>query len=419
MSRIPVGRFVGFLCFAWCGLSAFAPAEDWPCFHGPERDNRSDETGLLKTWPAKGPDLLWTANFLGKGYSSVAVSDGVIYTAGKSDRQTFVYAIDTLGRPRWKAANGAAWKAGALMFWAKNYDGARSTPTVDDGMVYHLGGLGRLAAFDSETGKEQWFVDLRERFDAPLPRYGFCESVLVVDEKLICCPGGAKGYIVALDKKTGKPIWANTDLRDEAGYCSPIVVAYGGGRQVMSMSAKTVFGADLKTGRLRWQVAHGNFRDNNATDPVFHDGRVYASSGYGGGSILVRLGGAGAAMQARRVWKSDLLDNHHGGVVLVDGYLYGAGHHSQGWHCLAFMTGKLQYRAEGKGALTYADGMLYCLDEKGTMSLVKANPARWEVAASFTLPAGGEGLWWAHPVVSNGRLYLRHDNRLFAYDVKE
>ena len=304
------------------------------------------------------------------------------------------------------------------MAHATGYNGSRSTPTWDDGTVYHLSEGGRLVALEAQSGKEVWHRDLPKQFDAVIPKYGFAESVLIHGERLICCPGGSKGYMACLDKKTGKTIWANTGIQGTQAYCSPVLADFGGRRQVISMSAKALFGVDFATGKLLWNVEHGNERENSATDPIFHGGHVYASSGYGKGSILVRLKPVQGGIEAKTVWSSKLLDNHHGGVVLVDGYLYGAGHQAEGWFCLDFMTGRQAWKASGKGSLTYADGMLYCLDERGTMALVEATPKERRVASSFRLPKGGAGLYWAHPVVCGGRLYVRHADALFAYDIQ-
>ena len=400
------------------GVASAGQSEEWPQFHGPTRDNKSTETGLLKKWPDGGPKLLWTASGLGKGYSSVSIADGLIYTAGKIEKQTFVFAFDTAGRPKWKVASGASWVAGKNMRWAMRYDGSRATPTIREGTAYHVSGQGRLTAFSAQDGREVWTMDLLEQFDAKCPKYGICESVSIDGDKLICCPGGTKGYMVALDRKTGKLIWANTEIKDPVGWCSALILELGGLRQIITMSAKAVFGVDVNTGKLLWRVEHGNVRNNNATDPIFNDGYVYASSGYGGGSILVKLTAAEAGIQAEKVWSSKLLDNHHGGVVLVDGHLYGSGHNSKGWFCLDFMTGEKKYQEPGKGSLTYADGMLYCMSEKGLMSLVEATPSARKVVSSFQVPKGGEGAHWAHPVICGGRLYVRHADKLFVYDVK-
>jgi len=393
-------------------------AEDWPVFHGPNRCNRSTETGLLKSWPKDGPPLLWTASDLGKGYSSVTISKGNIYTAGSVKGQTHVISLGLDGKQKWKVPNGSSWKASSRMRHATAYDGARATPTVDGEIVYHLGETGRLAAMNAADGKEIWTLDVLKKFNAPSSKYGLCESVLVVDDKLICCPGGAGAFMVALDKKTGKTLWVSRGIKGTVAYSSASIATFAGRRQVLNMSSEGVFGVDLETGKLLWQAGLVNFRNNNCTDPIFHDDCVFASSGYGAGSIMVRLEKNGNSIKAKPLWKSKVLDNHHGGVVLIDGRLYGSGHQSKGWHCLDFKTGKAVHRGEGKGSLTYAEGMLYCLDETGTMSLVKAEPGQHAVVSSFTPPKGGRGLWWAHPVVCSGRLYIRHDGRLFAYDIK-
>ena len=399
-------------------LARSAAPADWPQFHGPNQDNKSVETGLLKEWPEGGPKLLWTASGIGKGYSTVSVADGLIYTAGMTDNQTYVFAFDLEGKLRWKAANGESWSAEKQMRWAIGYNGSRSTPTIHDGIAYHLGELGRLAALDAKTGQESWSEDLFQQFEAKCPKYGLAESVRIDGDKLICCPAGAKGYMVALEKKTGKLVWVNTELSDPVGYCSAIFADFAGLRQVVTMSAKAVFGVDVKTGKLLWQVPHTNERSNSATDPIFHDGYVYASTGYGAGSILIKLGAADSGVGAEKVWSSTLLDNHHGGVVLLDGYLYGSGHKAAGWFCLDLKTGEPKYQEPGKGSLTYADGMLYCYDEKGLMELVESTPEARRVASSFQVPKGGEGAYWAHPVVCGGRLYVRHADNLYAYDIK-
>ena len=392
------------------------PAGEWPCFHGPRRDNKSTETGLLKSWPADGPKLLWGASGLGKGYSSVSVAGGRIHAAGMYRGQTAVVAFDMDGRLLWRKTNGPAWRS--TMSHAVAYDGARGTPTVDDGRVYQLGECGRLAAFDARTGDEVWALDLFKAFGAETPKYGLGESVLIDGDKLICCPGGTKGYMVCLEKKTGKLLWANTEIEGTVGYSSLVPVEFGGFRQLLGMSAKAVYGVDAATGKLLWSIPHANVRENSATDPVFHDGHVFATTGYGKGSILVRLAARAGGIAAETAWSTKLMDNHHGGVVLVDGCLYGAGHEAKGWFCLDFLTGKPAWRADGKGSLTWAEGMLYCLDEKGTMSLVEATPKEYRPVSSFGVPKGGAGLYWAHPVVCGGRLYIRHADKLLAYAIR-
>ncbi|MGB2821169.1 MAG: PQQ-binding-like beta-propeller repeat protein, partial [Phycisphaerae bacterium] len=275
---------VGWVVFPLAGAEG---EREWPCFHGPRRDNRSRETGLLKSWPAGGPGLLWTASGLGSGYSSVTIADGRIYTAGMIRNQTYVFALDPGGEVKWRQPNGRSWQS--TMSHAVAYAGARGTPTYDAGRIYHLGERGRLAAFDARSGKEIWSSELLKRFDAEVPKYGLAGSVLIDGDRLIVCPGGAKGHMVCLGKAAGKLVWACTEIAGTVAYSSPVIAELGGVRQVLGMSSKTAFGVDAGTGKLLWSVAHGNYRENSATDPIFHKGHVFASCGYGQGSVVVRL----------------------------------------------------------------------------------------------------------------------------------
>jgi len=373
----------------------------------------------MQTWPEEGPKLLWTTSDIGFGYSSVAIVGDRIFTAGMIDRQTYVTALDMMGKQIWQRLNGQSWQASKRQTWAVPYAGSRATPTVDGQTVYHLSELGRLAAFDSRTGEERWNVELLKTFDAERPEYGYSESVLIHGDKLFCCPAGQAGYIVALDKKTGRTLWTNTDVKDAVGNCSVVIATLDGVEQVVTMSANRVLSFDPENGRLLWQFDFGNKRENSCTDVIVSNDLVYASSGYGAGCILLRPERQGDGnFSVELAWRSDLLDNHHGGVLLLDGYLYGAGHESRGWFCLDFRTGDKRWQAPGKGSLTYADSRLYCLDERGTMSLVKATPEKCDEISSFRPPRGGKGLFWAHPVVCRGRLYIRHAEQLSAYDIQ-
>ena len=413
---------LGYLFLLAVSMPGAVPAgerPEWPCYHGPRRNNLSTETGLLQAWPEEGPPLLWTASGIGHGYSSVAVAAGRIFTAGMIEKQTHVTALDMDGKVLWQRLNGQSWEATAQQPWAVPYSGSRGTPTVDGDTVYHLSELGRLTAFHVRTGQQRWHVDVRQTFKAERPKYGLSESVLIHGDALFCCPGGAAGYVVALDKRTGETRWATSDIQDPVGYGSPVVAQIDGIEQVISMSAKRVFAFAPDSGRVLWDHAFGNARSNSATDVIVKDGLVYASSGYGGGSILLRpKRQADGAFSVETVWQTDLLDNHHGGVLLLNDHLYGAGHEARGWHCLKLDTGHPLWQVDGKGSLTYADGHLYCLNERGTMSLVRATPEAWEEVSSFRLPRGGRGLYWAHPVVCGGRLYVRHSEQLFAYDLR-
>ena len=411
-------RILLFLILNMSVVALSAEAANWPCFHGSARDNIAPDTGLLEIWPKDGPELLWTASGIGHGYSSVSISAGRIYTAGMIDRQTHVTAVDMSGNTLWQRLNGQSWQASERQPWAISYAGSRGTPTVDGDTVYHLSEMGNMSAFDAETGRQRWHVHVIKVFNAERPKYGLSESVLVHGDAVFCCPGGADGYVVALSKETGRTLWTNTEINDPVGYCSPVPAIIDGVEQIVSMSANRVYSFDPKDGHMLWNYTFGNERNNSATDVIVNDGLVYASCGYGGGSILLRPQQKdNGDFHVESVWKSELLDNHHGGVILLNGCLYGSGHESRGWFCLDFKTGRQRWQAPGKGSLTCAGDWLYCLDEKGTITLVKATTEERQEAGSFRLPRGGKGLYWAHPVVCGGRLYVRHSDQLFTCDI--
>ena len=424
-----VTPFLRTLLAAWLSLpltaaaarGAGAPAgADWPEFHGPRRDNRSPETGLLRKWPEGGPKLLWTASGLGAGFSTVAIAGDTLYTAGKVKDRTYVFALDLDGELRWKALNGGAWEAPRRARWARNQDGSRATPTVVGDRAFHMNCLGRLAAFDARTGRELWALDLVKRFEADPPRWGYAESVLVADGRLFCYPGGRKGYMVALKPEDGSVAWANTAIGEPPSYSSAVLVAFAGERQLITMTAKGVIGVRPRDGVLLWRYPHANRRGINVATPIFADGRVYVSTGYGAGGVMVALRQDEGRVAAEKGWFHKAPDNHHGGIVLVDGHLYGSGDHQRGWWCLALATGEVKHthRGVGKGSVSYADGMLYCLGERGEMALVEATPQAHRIVSRFTAPRGGDGLHWGHPVIRRGRLYVRHADRLFCYDVR-
>lgn len=398
-------------------ISIAQTTNEWPSFHGSDRTNKSAETGLLKEWQPNGPELLWTVSGLGNGYSSISVGGGLLYTAGKYDNQTYLFCYDLAGKPVWQKPNGKSWST--TLSWAASYTGSRSTPTYDNGIVYHLSESGRLTAFEAKTGKEKWSREMTQDFDAEIPEYGYSESVLIDANNLYVKPAGKKGFQVCLDKRTGGTIWVNTDIPGTMGYNSMVINEYGGQRQIVGASSNCFYGVNTNTGVLLWKVDFVNQRELNLTDAICFNEYVFLTSGYGKGSMLVKLTPSGKGFVTQTIWKSDLMDNHHGGVILHDGYLYGSGSNSRGWFCLDFLTGKQIWKTEGKGSVTFADGMLYILDERGTMRLVRATPGKYEKSGEFKVPRGGESMYWAHPVVCGGRLYIRHADKLYAYNISK
>lgn len=403
-------------------MITFANAEsqksgEWPCFHGKDRTNISAETGLLKAWEEKGPALLFTISGLGEGYSSTAIADGILYTAGSTGNQSFLYAFDLNGKLIWKKPNGPAWTV--TVSWASSYNGPRSTPTVDNGVVYHLSEAGRLTAFRAKTGDEIWSRDLRKDFNAEMPMYGYAESVLIDGDNLFVRTGGKKAYQACLNKRTGSTTWTSVEIPGDYGYNSMVIKDFSGFRQIIGATNTCYYSLDVKTGKVLWTTDFMNKYQINCSDAIVFNDFVFLTSGEGKGSMLIKLKKTGNNITTEKVWETTLMDNYHGGVVLYNGYLYGSGSEPRAWYCLDFLTGKQMWKTNGAGSLTCADGMIYLCDEKGSMKLVKASPDKFGKTGEFKMPKGGEGPYWAHPVVCGGRLYLRHADAIFVYDIRE
>ena len=409
----------GFLVLlaAACPAMADRPAEDWPQFHGPRRDNLSRDTGLLKTWPEDGPELAWKTDGIGHGWSTVSIVGDRIYTAGNTEDDTIITALDADGKIVWQQKNGPAYD--------KQFPGARGTPTLDEGRLYHLNGDGDVACLDASSGKPLWSVNILDRFQGRNLRWGLAESVTIDGEKLICCPGGEEIGIVALDKTTGQTIWTCRGTRDMPGYASGIIVDYQGLRQFVTSMSGSAVGVELETGRLLWQYEQPAPYDVNAATPVYRQGHVAISSTWGKGTTLLKLNVKGRDCSVEKIWHTPEFDIEHGGFVLVEGHLYGmadGNHKRRHWACVDWKTGEIRYDAKGpgkkSGATSYADGMLYLLGDDRVVALVPATPDGFHIASRFELPKGPEGPTWAHPVIHGGQLYLRHSNWLYAYRVR-
>ncbi len=383
----------------------------WPEFHGPGRLNVSTETGLLKKWPEGGPRLLWKYSQCGAGYSGVSIAGGKIFTAGDFDDAEMIVALDLQGRLSWKSQNGDAWQ--------KASPGSRTTPTYCEGVLFQMNPLGRLAAFEARSGKQLWAVDLQAAFDAEYGVWGLAENVIVEGDKVLCMPGGAKGRVVALDKRTGKTLWTNTQIEHTAAYCSPLVTTYGGVRQLITLTQKSVVGVDVETGKLLWSAPFVPKSPQNALTPVFHDGYVFVACGHSTGGAVLKIDME--SRTARQVWYREDLDNCHGGAIFLNGNLYGCGCRLGGknFYCVDFLTGETRRldKTLGKVGITCADGMIYCLNHQGTVSLLAATPQGFDIVSQFHLKKKPENTYLAHPVVCGGRLYIRCNQDLFVFDV--
>ena len=399
--------------------ATLATAADWPQFRGPDRDGKSKETGLLREWPESGPPLLWEVDGLGEGYASAAIAGGLVYTTGMIDKDGFVFAFDLDGAPKWKTRYGAE--------WTKSYPASRCTPTVEDDRLYVTSGQGAIYCLHTGSGEIRWSLDAAQKYRAKFPRWGMSENVLIDGDHVICTPGGEVASIIALDKMTGEVVWECRELTQQSCYCNPIAITRGGNRLIVTMLADSVVGLDAATGKLLWRDDFDEYHVDrnrlvNANTPIYHEGCIYTTSGYENGGAMLQLNADGT--RAERIWTDAVLYVHHGGVVLVDGYLYGSNWRSNSrgdWACLRWQDGKTMYDSKwngNKGAVIYAEGMLYCCDERtGDVGLVEATPERFRVISRFAVTKG-KGPFWAHPSIADGHLYLRRGEFLRAYDIR-
>jgi outer membrane protein assembly factor BamB len=404
-------------------LTATAVADDgliassepgWPQWRGPQRDGVSDEKGLLSSWPKGGPKLLWKIDDLGTGWSSPIIVGQRIYITGDVGDDLMVFAFDLNGILQWQAKNGRAWKG--------PYPGARACCAFSEGRLYHMNAHGHLACMDSVSGQELWVVDILERFTAKNITWALSECLLVDGPRVIVTPGGKEALIAALDKRNGRTVWATKPLGDDrTSHCSPILFRFAGHRVITNCSSAHGFGVDADSGELLWTVPLRNPHGVNVATPVYDSGCVFYVTPYAEHGRVYYLVANQQGIVAKHVWTSPL-DTVTGGAVLVDGTLFAAGYKkSKWWFGVDWQTGQTKYELKdlSTGAAIYADGRLYCLDEQGRVALLKLGANGLEIVGHFRLLPDRIRDAWAHPVLLDGRLYLRYHDTLWCYDVKE
>ncbi len=389
-------------------VSALAQSNaSWPQWRGPNRDGISKETGLLKQWPAEGPALVWKAAGAGRGYSSFSIANGRMYTMGLRGDREFVVAFDVAtGKEAWATPHGGA-------FRNDRGDGPRGTPTIDGDKIYALGGNGDLSAFEARTGKLLWSKNILKEFGGSQIRWGISESPLIVGNRVLVNPGGPGASVVALNKSDGSVIWKSQS--DGAGYSSAIPLQVNGGTQVIFFTDARAVGLNLNDGKLLWEYARPSNNVANIATPIARANRVFISSDYGTGGGVVEIKPDGTAQE---IWFTKEMRNHHSSSVLIGDYLYGFS--SAILMAVKFDTGEIAWRdrSVGKGSLVYADGRLYCFSENGVMGLVEASPTGYVEKGRFRIEQGSLPTW-THPVVAGGRLYLRDQDTIYAYDVRQ
>jgi outer membrane protein assembly factor BamB len=388
-----------------------APPADWPQWRGPDRNGLSKESGLLPQWPASGPPLVWSISSLGDGYGSLAVKDDRIFVQGSNGRQSIVYVLNRAdGKGIWSKALGPG-------VGNDRGPGPRGTPTVDGDRVYVLTENGDLACLKALDGTAVWQRNILKDFGGRNIGWLISESPLVDGNNVIVTPGGRGAGMVALDKLTGATVWTSKDLSDEAGYASAVVGDVQGVRTVMALTAEAGVGVRASDGKLMWRYRQVANRTANITTPVFSDNKVFYTSAYDAGGALLGLTAQNGEVKAQEIYFTREMQNHHGGVLLVNGYLYGF--NNSILTCLEFSTGKTMWRnrSVGKGSLTYADGHLYIEGEDNLIGLAEASPTGYREKGRFRIPDQGLPSW-AHPVVAGGRLYIRNQRTLAEYDIR-
>jgi outer membrane protein assembly factor BamB len=397
------------------GGSEAAGTFDWPQWRGSDRSGVSRETGLLRSWPEGGPRRVWLYENAGEGYSAPAIVGGRMFTMGTRDDQECLLILDAMtGEELGVTPVG-------VVFRESRGNGPRATPTVDGDRVYALGGRGDLVCVRIEDGSVLWRTSMIE-LGGSVPTWGYTESVLVDGDLVVCTPGGSRGTVVALDKRTGEVRWRSSAFTEPAHYSSMVVAELNGARQYVQRTEQHVVGIAAADGALLWQTSFPG-RVAVIPTPIHRDGHVYVSAGYGAGCKLVRIG---PDHEVEEIYQNTVMRNHHGGVILVGDHVYG---HSDGsgWVCQDFLSGEEVWSerdALGKGAIAYADGRFYCLDEAtGTVALIEASPDGWREHGRFTLEPQTrirtpQGRVWTHPVISNGRLYLRDQDIIYCFDIR-
>jgi outer membrane protein assembly factor BamB len=407
-------------CILFCaGLLSIvvrpAAAEDWPAFRGPQRDGICRETGLLKEWPESGPLLAWKTTGLGEGFSTVAIVGNVLYTQGHKDGKQWVMALDVnnKGKLIWQADFGPVRHDGG------GHPGSHSVPSIDGDRLYTTGIAGEVVCMDIKDGKIIWQKDFVKDFGGAAPRWGFAESVLVDGSWVICTPGGEKNTIVALDKTNGNQVWGAA-VGDAAGYSSVINANIDGVKQYINLTDKGVIAVRAKDGKLLWRYdAPASKKGAKCSTCIIIGNSVFAASGYriGGGRVDITC--EGDEFKAKEVFFSEKMQNHHGGLILHDGMIYGC-NNPKDLTCLDFKNGDLKWsdKTAGKCSLLYADGMLYCRDENGPISLVEATPDGFKSKGRFDQPDRSKVNSWPYMVIANGMLYVRDQDVLLCYDVR-
>ena len=383
-------------------------SQDVAQWRGPDRNGIYDEKGLLRKWPENGPKLLWHYDGLGEGHTSAAVTTEGVFTTGMIDRKGYVFAFDHSGRLLWRSEYGPEWDL--------NYEGTRSTPHVVGKRLYLMSGQGKLVCMDCSDGKIIWSVDLVKEYGARNINYGMAENLLSDGNTLYCTPGGINAGMIALDRNTGKLIWKCRINGERSAYCSPIIIKPGDKKIIITIMEKSICAVNAATGSLLWTHKYENTYSVHPNIPIYMDGMLFCAAELGVGGIMLKISDDGSS--AKEVWTSRMLDPVCGGAVAFNGRIYGTGYSDYKLTCLDWNSGKELYsvRTLAPGSIIANDGLLYVYSEKGRIGLVEPGTSGFNIIDTFNVPMGS-GPHWAHLVIHNKRLYVRHNSALMVYDL--
>jgi outer membrane protein assembly factor BamB len=383
-------------------------AQDIAQWRGPDRNGQYNETGLLKKWPETGPVLLWHFDELGDGHTSASVTSNGIYISGMKEGKGYLYALDHSGRLLWKREYGEE--------WTENWNGVRSTPLVYKDKIYVLSALGKLVCFNLGNGQVVWTVDIFKNYDGRNIEWGITENLLIDGNTLFCTPGGKSANVIALDRNSGKLIWKSSGNGQKSGYCSPILIKLTKRSILVNQMEGSIQGIDAANGTFLWSHEQTNQFAVHPNIPLYKDGYLYCASGYGRGGLMLKLTDDGSRIS--EAWRDPQLDPRLGGVVLVNGRLYGTGDNNRKLFCIDWKTGKEVYSTSGLGPgnIIYDEGLLYIYGESGKVALVEPKADAFNIISTFKVPYGANQ-HWAHLVIYGKKLYVRHGSSLMVYDI--
>jgi hypothetical protein len=388
-------------------------------WRGPDRSGIYNETGLLKTWPAGGPVLIWEATGMGDGYSSPTVTDDAIYVTGRRESNDILTALTLDGKKKWEVVYGKA--------WTTNHTGSRCTPTYYNGNIFLISGSGDIVCVGSD-GKIRWSKNHYALYEGKPIMFGISESPVVVDNIVVASPGGKKASLVAFNINDGKVVWETEPLNQDPQYVNPKLIEYAGKKMIVTVMGSDIISVNAKDGKIIWKVSYatvnaagGSARKNHASTPIFKDGHILIANGYNWVALKLKLSPDGNSVST--VWESRNFDPQHGGSVILGNTIFGSTHEASpgdSWTAVDWTTGKTLWAQKwiSRGSMISADGMLYLFEERtGNVALVKPDNTKLDIVSQFKITKG-EGPFWAHPVINKGRLLIRHGDVLMVYKIK-